>query len=252
MWCTRWFLPLLLLPIPTAPPYFLVLFLCSLTMHAKPCFYCIVLLATLFISSCYWQPFPLDSPLAVPWADNITTFAEALNSTLTVNYTRPFPSVIRAADRCWCDFAADDLFEPFNISRWERLSVEQMREELEYQQALDNARAEASRVHDPTKISQHTDTHDMPRTATPTPTPPTDQHGSSFNDFWAFLRSLRQTASLAAPTPQPTDSEHDNTPKSPPKRLDNLPLIRREYDLRPYGIGVTVDFGWTHHSLRPS
>lgn len=34
--CTRWFLPLLLLPLPTAPPYFLVLFLFSLTMHAKP------------------------------------------------------------------------------------------------------------------------------------------------------------------------------------------------------------------------
>jgi len=34
--CTRWFLPLLLLPLPTAPPFFLVLFLLSLTMHAKP------------------------------------------------------------------------------------------------------------------------------------------------------------------------------------------------------------------------
>jgi len=34
--CTRWFLPLLLLPLPTASPFFLVLFLISLTMHAKP------------------------------------------------------------------------------------------------------------------------------------------------------------------------------------------------------------------------
>ncbi|KAH0838667.1 hypothetical protein J3R83DRAFT_6994 [Lanmaoa asiatica] len=34
--CTRWFLPLLLLPLPTAPPYFLVLFLLTLALHARP------------------------------------------------------------------------------------------------------------------------------------------------------------------------------------------------------------------------
>lgn len=34
--CTRWYLPLLLLPLPTAPPYFLLLFLVSITIHAKP------------------------------------------------------------------------------------------------------------------------------------------------------------------------------------------------------------------------
>ena len=34
--CTRWYLPLVLLPLPIAPPYFLVLFLLSTTLHARP------------------------------------------------------------------------------------------------------------------------------------------------------------------------------------------------------------------------
>ncbi|KAK2461724.1 hypothetical protein APHAL10511_006187 [Amanita phalloides] len=130
MWCTRWFLPLLLLPLPTAPPLFLLLFLCSLTLHARPCFYCILLLSSLFLSSCYWQPFPIHSPLAVPWSPAITSFADALNVTLPVNFSYPLPPVIRAVDRCWCDFSSG-FFQPFNVSHWELLTVNRLALELE-------------------------------------------------------------------------------------------------------------------------
>lgn len=81
--CTRWFIPLLLLPLPAAPPYFLLVYLLTLTLHARPwydslflhfptlfdffdSFYCIILLTALFISSCYWQPIPTNSPLSNP------------------------------------------------------------------------------------------------------------------------------------------------------------------------------------------
>ncbi|KAF9234959.1 hypothetical protein BU15DRAFT_89777 [Melanogaster broomeanus] len=126
MWCTRWFLPLLLLPLPTAPPYFLVLFLITLALHARPCFYCIILLAALFLSSCYWQSFPLDARLSVPWADNVTTFYEALNATIRpdLNLHEFTPPIIRVADRCWCDFASG-FFERYDVQKWERDSVEE-------------------------------------------------------------------------------------------------------------------------------
>lgn len=34
--CTRWFIPLLILPLPSSPPYFLIIFLISMIIHARP------------------------------------------------------------------------------------------------------------------------------------------------------------------------------------------------------------------------
>jgi hypothetical protein len=34
--CTRWYLPLLLLPYPAAPVYFVLVALVALTLHAQP------------------------------------------------------------------------------------------------------------------------------------------------------------------------------------------------------------------------
>ncbi|KAL1749137.1 hypothetical protein HDZ31DRAFT_59724 [Schizophyllum fasciatum] len=130
MLCTKWFLPLFFLPLPTAPPLFLLLFIISLVAHARPCFYCIILISTIFVSSCYWQPLPIDSPLTVPWADNVTTFADALRATIAADHRRlrrPFPAYIRPLDRCWCDLSGG-LLEPFNVSRWERNSVLALRD----------------------------------------------------------------------------------------------------------------------------
>ncbi|CAO3638534.1 unnamed protein product [Cunninghamella blakesleeana] len=38
MYCMRYFVPLLLLPFPDAPPIFVILFLISFFLHQKPCF----------------------------------------------------------------------------------------------------------------------------------------------------------------------------------------------------------------------
>jgi len=242
MWCTRWFLPLLLLPLPTAPPYFLILFLFSLTMHAKPCFYCIVLLTTLFVSSCYWQPFPTDSPLTVPWSDNITTFSEALNSTLMPNYSYALPTVIRAVDRCWCDFSMGSLWEPFNVSQWEYLTVQRVRRDLERQQKDADAVL-------PANISQ------IPMSANDTVVVPNQTLLSnstvSTSTFWSWLMNFpRGSQHASTAETRETDLsflvEAQNTTSAPQSmRSSNLPFIRQEYDLRPYGIGLIVDLGWS-------
>ncbi|CAA7260003.1 unnamed protein product [Cyclocybe aegerita] len=246
MWCTRWFLPLLLLPLPTAPPYFLILFLLSLTMHAKPCFYCIVLLTTLFISSCYWQPFPIDSPLTTPWADNITTFSDALNATLSSNYTKPLPPVMRAADRCWCDFSGGGLFEPFNVSRWEYNSVRRLSRELIRQaKAVEKANQDTQQESPQSSIS----------TEIPTPTP-TRATLNPENVWWRLFHRPTPSTSSADPTinhpvtamstQQPaTMTEQRTQVVSTPESTTQLPLLRKQYDLRRYGVGLIIDWSWS-------
>ncbi|KAL0581403.1 hypothetical protein V5O48_000667 [Marasmius crinis-equi] len=258
MWCTRWFLPLFLLPLPTAPPFFLVLLLFSLTIHAKPCFYCIVLLATLFVSSCYWQPFPLDTPLSHPWADNITTFGEALNASLTQSYwesphAKPLPSVLHPVDRCWCDFATGNFFDPFNTSNWEINSVKRVKEQLEKQLTHDEELAALEHEPQPMKNDEQSQTDtDMPKTASPafptstlawarnsTAAIPRLGFASIRPNLWKLVQSLRRPGSDSpGPTPEtiPPPQQQNGKP---------LPLIRNEYDLRPFGIGMFIDFKWT-------
>ncbi|KAF9258615.1 hypothetical protein L218DRAFT_729072 [Marasmius fiardii PR-910] len=256
MWCTRWFLPLFLLPVPTASPLFLVLLLFSLTMHAKPCFYCIVLLATLFVSSCYWQPFPVDTPLSKPWADNITTFGEALNASLTASsyweyeQAKSLPSVIHPVDRCWCDFSSGSFFEPFNTSHWEITSVRRAKAQIEKQLKLDEASQALGEPKATKTDEQATTGMEMPRTASPS-TPPSPSSSSStvlrsgFTSIrptlWKFVQSLRRPGSDG----QPSSIDSSNSASAESNSAKPLSLIRGEYDLRRYGIGMFVDFRWS-------
>jgi len=239
MWCTRWFLPLLLLPLPTAPPYFLVLFVFSLTLHARPCFYCIVLLTTLFVSSCYWQPFPVDNPLSLPWSEDVTTFADALKASLPGNSTPAFPSVMRAVDRCWCDFTGS-FFEPFDVSHWEYLSV------LKVTQGLERKRKAAATSE---IVSSNKETI--------LPVYGTDNKDTSFSDIlWNILFfpfSLQtftnriDSPSVLLPKPDKVGSTASISIRKPPESSPTAgtpPSTRREYDLRPYGLGLVVDLGW--------
>ncbi|KAF8203764.1 hypothetical protein BJ912DRAFT_1018482 [Pholiota molesta] len=258
MWCTRWFLPLLLLPLPTAPPFFLLLFLVSLTIHAKPCFYCIVLLTTLFISSCYWQPFPIDSPLTVPWADNITTFAEALNATIRPSYTKPLPTVMHVVDRCWCDFSVGGFFEPFNVSHWEDVSITRLGQSLGRQQQLeDDARAqEELDDRNRTAQEQRSAVALVPATsATPalgfwsrlkqlTEKSPDSSSLSSADQELSLMPStadIPQSTDAILAEPTSTNAQFQATPTSDSR----FSFLRQEYDLRPYGLGMVVDLRWS-------
>jgi hypothetical protein len=212
-------------------------------------FYCIVLLTTLFVSSCYWQPFPLDSPLSTPWADNITTFSEALSSTIMPNYSKPLPVVMRTVDRCWCDFSAGGFFEPFNVSHWEHVSVERLKDDLEHQQ---NAEDTVFQITETVKLG--TQTSQMPRTAAPAPSLVRPKNRKTMSvDYWAlffyplYSRPNYVSSSSSSSTPYVSSSSPSKpkTTASGSHSNMNLPLIRKEYDLRPYGFGIFIDFGWT-------
>ncbi|KAF8508748.1 hypothetical protein JB92DRAFT_571546 [Gautieria morchelliformis] len=143
MWCTRWFLPLLLLPLPTASPYFLFLFFFSLTLHARPCFYCIVLLTALFTSSCYWQPVPTRALLQASFT-NVTSSpllylpnaSVSDENTLQASQLLPVPRLATLSDRCWCDLSGGHLFDPYNITLWQLTSLSRTLGATKSQQVL--------------------------------------------------------------------------------------------------------------------
>ncbi|KAG6918672.1 hypothetical protein DXG01_012489 [Tephrocybe rancida] len=227
-------------------------------MHAKPCFYCIVLLTTLFVSSCYWQPFPLDSPLSTPWAENITTFAEALSNSLGPNYPKPLPEVMQAVDRCWCDFSSGGFFEPFNVTHWEYVSVQRLKEDLEHKQKVEEAELKKEAINStltpPASLAIDFSGIRMPQTIAPVPTAVATLRSASRDIrsiFRLFQYALKGDANLIPPPSAPTPTARNSSPDtiiSPPRPShfkEKNAFIRREYDLRPYGLGILVDFGWT-------
>ncbi|KIJ68809.1 hypothetical protein HYDPIDRAFT_81865, partial [Hydnomerulius pinastri MD-312] len=247
--CTRWFLPLLLLPLPTAPPYFLVLFLFTLALHARPCFYCVILLAALFLSSCYWQSFPLDARLSVPWADNVTTFYEALNATIPpeLNLHEFTPPIIRVADRCWCDFASG-VFEPYSVQKWERDSVERAVAEMEK-----NLKQQSEGEIETTLNATTTEEEPKPSVSAEMKQNDDSQQGSDIvKETFSIIRSLlrrrssRADPSLAsaAPAPMPTASPTKTMEIEPPPSVET-PLLPGQLDMRPLGFDLILDIRWS-------
>ncbi|KAG8773564.1 hypothetical protein FRC12_002457 [Ceratobasidium sp. 428] len=278
MWCTRWYLPLLLLPFPTAPPFFLLVLLFSLTLHARPCLYCIVLLVALFTSSCYWAPTPLDIPSHVletalprllygpptPLQSllNPNTTTTPTNSTTHITYS----ARLERPKRCWC--APHNMFEPFNITRWEARSSMSVIARRDFWGWLVDEPVEFP----PRPPPQPTENEDVAVNATEPETQPTEdvlEEGSastatSWQSRWATLQERvasygRSKSPTPAPVPPPqpsptstltpvetdpprpspkTEPEPEKEPPSP------LPWLRQQYDLRPYGGGIILDFGW--------
>lgn len=272
MWCTRWFLPLLLLPLPTATPYFLILFLVSLTLHARPCFYCIILLTALFTSSCYWQPVPTDVILRsiFPNASNYETLLDALNATTYSNGSGQFgtdttalPKLTLINDRCWCDLSTTGLFEPFNTTQW-RLNS--------FARTIgipDAPRKHSQDVH----RTEPTGTNLQPPNGTALDSNKSSIAGTLLNNIrtlppremfvkWLLHPLTAFGSSSLSPDisitvdPAQVSEEHDKMTetkmlsKTSGSTSGTVPrLMWSTYDLRPYGINLVVDFHWPRNSL---
>ncbi|KAH7330577.1 hypothetical protein B0J17DRAFT_678687 [Rhizoctonia solani] len=296
MWCTRWYLPLLLLPFPSAPPFFLLVLIFSLTLHARPCLYCIVLLVALFTSSCYWAPTPLDIPshaletiyptLATsrPTID-LQSLLNASEPAPTPTDATPTPRVTYSArlerpKRCWC--TPYNIFEPFNATRWDQRAsvlvfVKQgfwdwlVEQETEPDQTTGVIPSE--QTPDSDQVDGSTVTA-LPTSTTPAPT--------SWRTKWNALSSyfssrsaeqkggstpkMRPEGKVRPPVrapldpvskPIPTATATATATATPTKAIptptqtlidikgqENLPWWQKQYDLRPYGGGVVVDFRW--------
>ncbi|TFY70061.1 hypothetical protein EVJ58_g29 [Rhodofomes roseus] len=238
-------------------------------------FYCIVLLSALFMSSCYWPPVPLESKLAVPWSSNTTTYAEVL-ATLIPDLPEDLKPVdVPMLDRCWCDFSNNGFFDYFNVTDWERQSILRLKDRLEAQ--IRAREAEKPAEPEPEPVEEPTEADESPSEETPSnSTETTDDNSRSklsglWNKVpsWPFSRKPSPT-STSEPTPGetifiratptqrwPWSRVDDYTPRvrriipDIPKRMPPFnpePMQprrrRKEFDLRPYGLSLILDFSW--------
>ncbi|KAG8856941.1 hypothetical protein FRB96_006204 [Tulasnella sp. 330] len=113
-----------------ASPWFLLIFLASVTLTVRPCLYCTILLAALFTTTCFWQPVPTEvllqghydlinstSPTHLledvnlqPLVDLVTQYHNANSSAasesvpdVTPTSTAPTRPLTTLLPRCWCD-----------------------------------------------------------------------------------------------------------------------------------------------------
>jgi hypothetical protein len=216
-------------------------------------FYCIVLLTALFISSCYWQPLPVDSPLSTPWSANITTFSDALNAHIP-NYEFDYrpdddnsskrQTVIRLMDRCWCDFSSGNFFDPFNVASWEFKSIKRLKKEL----FLGKERVAENESEREAKKNQAEPEEDSGRTGFGAPTPPPTPRVTATTlarekkGTFEALRSVFWRAPSSPPKlPDPPSSAPVDTSSNDKRRSASS----WEFDLEPYGFDLVLDFKWT-------
>lgn len=222
-------------------------------------FYCIVLLTALFLSTCYWPPVALDTSLTIPWSDNVTTYADALLSLMPELPKEELPSDIAIVDHCWCDLSSGKFFEPFDMTRWEVESVVRLKEELQTQHRQEQAKieeAEQGQQESEAERDVQTPPDNVKGNAVGASLSAAAKVSSMIDQLFSFLHvtevppavgtpvSADAPSEAIAPTPAES-SEPIPSPTTLPVPSTPLPLIRREYDLRPYGFEMVVDFGWT-------
>ncbi|KAJ1310675.1 hypothetical protein OPQ81_009202 [Rhizoctonia solani] len=295
MWCTRWYLPLLLLPFPSAPPFFLLVLIFSLTLHARPCLYCIVLLVALFTSSCHWAPTPLDIPSHV--LENI--YPSIANSRPTIdlqsllNATEMAPSPTAAAPtprvtysarlerpkRCWC--TPYNIFEPFNTTKWDQRATVLVFVKQGFWDWLVDQETEPDQPTDITSPQQDTSSEETEEPSVTVAATSTNPTPTSWRTKWNALSSYfssrateqKDTSTpksrpngrtkppvrapldpVSKPTPTPTATAtatpieavptQTQAPAVSEKGQEHLPWWQKQYDLRPHGGGVVLDFKW--------
>lgn len=229
------------------------------------------MLSALFMSSCYWPPVSLESNLSVPWSDNITTYADALASMLPNLPEDMKPTDVPMLNRCWCDLTDTGLFEQFNVSDWERRSILSLKERLEVQ--LKESGVETPfepEVPEPepegTPSQENNEASATPHEGSNTNW--TDEPRLKLSGIWdqvsAWSFSRKPQPSDAPTTPtrasrsrwtwagdnytprvrRMTDIFNDAPIHTTTIRPSPTGVLRKEYDLRPYGFDVVLDFSW--------
>ena len=207
---------------------------------------------------------------------NVTVQRADANSNSNANATETrsieLPKVIRLVDRCWCSLAnPGGIFAPTDPSEWERRSVERAARRLKKNYDKKHGLA----------IDANSSVVDEPKSPT---ADGNDNNEDGVDDFTfkvqlefsepqdlstkdSLLDRIRQLSHLISLSPtvlpiyqraygkpscaSPTSTSIDATLPSAsassslsPTPTPGLPLLRPYYDLRPYGLDMTIDFSW--------
>ena len=237
-------------------------------------FYCMLLLTAMFVSTCYWPPLPIDTPLVRPWAENVTTFADGLRVLMPNVPVEKIPTTIPIADRCWCDLSGG-FFNPINTTKWEELSVARLRSSIEREMALERRErerkdCEESAVEGEEPSCEPVEDEPLPSLSSLAVT----EKRTILELLWiltryVFFKSRTNTTTPVADAPTPAEDDYLPEPilvldeetqewvmRDPPppvvivkERKGILPLLPPEYDLRKFGFGMVLDLGWPDSGL---
>jgi len=228
-----------------------------------------MLLSALFASSCYWQ--------LVPTASLLAKFPQ-MNPPAEANIT--LPEFTPMPERCWCDLS-DSFFRPFNATRWEaralyrvlRPAVDKYTRELKAREAAEaEEKAKAEELQREQRRAANR-ANGCPDDDEPKPLPWYLRGHHPLTRWLAdkfFHRDhglcVPVTSTDSAPQPHPVDTQSstksapaptasldivspellasNSTPRLPDsEERKSQPWLRRYYDLSPYGIALTLDFG---------
>ena len=228
-----------------------------------------VLLTAMFMSTCYWPPIPIQTPLVRPWTENVTTFADALHLMMPNLPEERVPTTMPVADRCWCDLS-NGFFTSFNTTKWEEQSVVRLKDSLEKQMAAEEEESERQECEkgegetaNSTACAEILERHQANTTTLAPAFPESSVDRRPY--IWDMLRGFKFTSTPSILNVSSTeDDTNTNTPPTSPSTSDAVdsstrdvkvaaipcrstapqPWLRREYDLRQFGFAMVLDFGW--------
>jgi len=121
---------------------------------------------------------------------------------------------------------------------------------MERQQKLDEPSVLATESADQSSSTTIVTTPDMPRTPAPAPvTLNRTKFIANSIDIWSLLRPFNiktnHVQHILPPSPEPSMSQTPSSNRVEVRSKEDLPFLRKEYDLRTYGLGIIVDVGWT-------
>ncbi|CUA73025.1 hypothetical protein RSOLAG22IIIB_10467 [Rhizoctonia solani] len=172
--------------------------------------------------------------------------------------------------RCWC--TPYNIFEPFNTTQWDqRASVLVFVKQGFWDWLVEQDTESDQTTTEPTEQTDGSSVTALPTVTSPAPTswrtkwnalssyfssrPTEPKEGSTLKTrpnpkAKPPVRAPLDSVSKPAPTPTPTatatptEAAPTRTQSVPVEKQEHLPWWQKQYDLRPHGGGVVVDFRW--------
>lgn len=222
-------------------------------------------------SSCYWQPVPaasLYASLTSPPSSDVTSSIPPVPSSST-----PIDGMVHLLDRCWCDLGfglsssgLPNFFSPFDVSRWEARSLDrELRARLRAAEKAKKVEGDKTSGEQPNDDKATTSVSaELSAPPSASSSPPSSPPGAETNTittvdgvqpspiaersrritlFTFILRRLLSKDKPVLVSAEGPEESHLEVGEAASKGIAP-PLPPNSLDLRPYGMGLVIDYGW--------
>jgi len=211
---------------------------------------CLFFLLLLFVTSHYWVPIPA-SEFDPGLIASLGTDNEG------VNLTQYLPAMIPLIERPWLDIYSGTLFRSFNVTKWEESSL---RRAIQREKAKERAANPSYKEKVETKYRLRKKESEKGKEKEVVAVPDAmDAFRQSWNSMmevvrsptyvvayaWLQLVTRRHSKMMSMVTSNATEQSNPSADSMSVKTTEDdcwLPSCGL-VDLRPYGVGMTVDFG---------